>query len=106
MPKRSARGPPSGSESRAGLRGQLSARSFLEKGLRGRRNCRLGRAPARAGRPRVSSCASLALGGFNAPSLPRFLILNYGLGRIPPGLERDYPDRRNMAKWKWEKLDK
>lgn len=40
------------------------------------------------------------------PSPPRFPILNYGPGRIPPGLERDYPDRRNMAKRKWEKPDK
>lgn len=90
---------------RSGQRGQLSALGLREKRLQEKRNCRLGPGATSAGRPRVRSCTSLASGGINAPSPPRFPILNYGPERIPPGLERDYADRRNMAKWKWEKPD-
>lgn len=52
-----------------------------EKGLRAgpRRHC--------AGRPRVSSCTSLAWGGFNAPSPPDFRSSIMDSGEFLPGLK-------------------
>lgn len=80
----------------------LSGRRGLQGG-----NCPLGPRRPRTGRAPVRSGTFLPRGEFKASHPPpRFPILNYGPGRIPSELERDYPDRRNMAKWKWEKVDK
>lgn len=67
------------------------------------RGKRLRAGPRRSSHRQASECAPAPpwlREDLTISSPPRFPSLNYGPGRIPPGLERNYPDPRNMPKWK------